>query len=141
MLAALHEQPLLIALLALLVWAASSAPCLDLLRFGFVWKAIPLVSKSMRCCRKPNAVSVVIPGCRPYSEAITAAMRLTSVPRVARKPFKHSPILLDVEPQPLDAEHGTEKDPWLHGFVKTSVSVAPNVFRPVQSTPSWALQK
>ena len=51
------------------------------------------------------------PGCRPYSEAITAGDAINKCPPGGEETIQALADLLDVEPQPLDAEHGTEKAP------------------------------
>ena len=51
------------------------------------------------------------PGCRPYSEAIADGDAINKCPPGGEETIQALADLLDVEPQPLDAEHGTEKEP------------------------------
>lgn len=49
------------------------------------------------------------PGCRPYAEAIANGDDINKCPPGGESTILALADLLDVEPQPLDAEHGTEK--------------------------------
>jgi len=49
------------------------------------------------------------PGCRPYAEAIAAGESINKCPPGGEATIAALAELLDVEPLPLDAEHGVEK--------------------------------
>ena len=49
------------------------------------------------------------PGCRPYAEAIAQGEAINKCPPGGESTIKAMADLLDVEPQPLDAEHGVEQ--------------------------------
>ncbi|MDX1801385.1 MAG: electron transport complex subunit RsxB [Marinobacter sp.] len=49
------------------------------------------------------------PGCRPYAESIAAGDAINRCPPGGEATIKALADLLDVEPQPLDAEHGVEQ--------------------------------
>lgn len=49
------------------------------------------------------------PGCRPYAEAIAEGDAINKCPPGGEATIQSLANLLDVEPQPLDAEHGEEQ--------------------------------
>ena len=51
------------------------------------------------------------PGCRPYAEAIADGDSINKCPPGGEDTIQALANLLDVEPEPLDAEHGVEKEP------------------------------
>ena len=65
----------------------------------------------MRCYPRPNVASVGIRVAGPIPRLLPMAMRSTSALRGVKRPIQALADLLDVEPQPLDAEHGVEKEP------------------------------
>ena len=48
------------------------------------------------------------PGCKPYAESIAAGGPINKCPPGGESTILNLARLLDVEPEPLDAEHGTE---------------------------------
>src|SRR5690554_5569298 len=48
------------------------------------------------------------PGCKPYAEAIANGEAINKCPPGGETTIKALADLLDIEPQPLDAEHGAE---------------------------------
>lgn len=50
------------------------------------------------------------PGCKPYAEAIAAGEKINKCPPGGESTIIALADLLGVEPEPLDAEHGAEKD-------------------------------
>ena len=79
------------------------------------------------------------PGCRPYAEAIANGEDINKCPPGGEAGIQALADLLDVEPMPLDEEHGEEQsDPRSLSSARTSASAAPNAYRPVRWTPSWA---
>ncbi|MFE8069457.1 electron transport complex subunit RsxB [Marinobacteraceae bacterium S3BR75-40.1] len=50
------------------------------------------------------------PGCRPYAEAIAAGEAINKCPPGGEATIQALADLLDVEPEPLDAEHGVETE-------------------------------
>ncbi|WP_263322268.1 electron transport complex subunit RsxB [Endozoicomonas sp. Mp262] len=51
------------------------------------------------------------PGCRPYAEAIASGEAINKCPPGGQATINALADLLDMEPEPLDAEHGAEKVP------------------------------
>jgi len=51
------------------------------------------------------------PGCRPYAEAIADGDSINKCPPGGEDTIQALANLLDVEPEPLDAEHGVEAEP------------------------------
>jgi electron transport complex protein RnfB len=49
------------------------------------------------------------PGCRPYAESIAEGGPINKCPPGGESTIKALADLLDVEPEPLDAEHGVEQ--------------------------------
>ena len=92
MLALLSDQPLLTALSALLGLGAIFGALLGFAAIRF-------------------RVECGYPGCRPYSEAIADGDAINKCPPGGDETIQALADLLDVEPQPLDAEHGVEKEP------------------------------
>lgn len=50
------------------------------------------------------------PGCKPYAEAIAGGEKINKCPPGGESTIQALADLLGVEPEPLDAEHGAEKD-------------------------------
>lgn len=51
------------------------------------------------------------PGCRPYAEAIANGAAINKCPPGGQATINALASLLDMKPEPLDAEHGMEKPP------------------------------
>ena len=111
MIAALTEQPLLIALLALLSLGGIFGALLGFAAVRFRVEGNPISEQINARPPQPQCGQCGDPGCRPYSEAITAGDAINKCPPGGEETIQALADLLDVEPQPLDAEHGTEKAP------------------------------
>ena len=111
MIAALTEQPLLIALLALLSLGGIFGALLGFAAVRFRVEGNPISEQINALLPQTQCGQCGYPGCRPYSEAITAGDAINKCPPGGEEPIQALADLLDVEPQPLDAEHGTEKAP------------------------------
>ena len=100
-------------------------------------KAIPSQIRSTIFCPKPSVASAAIPAADPTPRPSPMAKTSTSVPPGGEAGIQALADLLDVEPCPLDDEHGEEKrTPRSPTFAKMNVSVAPSVFRPARWMPS-----
>ncbi|WP_308363666.1 MULTISPECIES: electron transport complex subunit RsxB [unclassified Microbulbifer] len=58
------------------------------------------------------------PGCRPYAEAIVHGDAINKCPPGGQATINELANLLDMEPVPLDAEHGTEKTVEMVAFIR-----------------------
>ncbi|MGL6160863.1 electron transport complex subunit RsxB [Microbulbifer sp.] len=58
------------------------------------------------------------PGCRPYAEAIVHGDAINKCPPGGQATINDLANLLDMEPVPLDAEHGTEKAVEMVAFIR-----------------------
>jgi electron transport complex protein RnfB len=58
------------------------------------------------------------PGCRPYAEAIVHGDAINKCPPGGQATINELANLLDMEPVPLDAEHGTEKEVEMVAFIR-----------------------
>ena len=58
------------------------------------------------------------PGCRPYAEAIANGESINKCPPGGESTIIAIADLLGVEPEPLDAEHGIEKDVPMVAFIR-----------------------
>ena len=111
MIAALTEQPLLIALLALLSLGGIFGALLGFAAVRFRVEGNPISEQINALLPQTQCGQCGYAGCRPYSEAITAGDAINKCPPGGEETIQALADLLDVEPQPLDAEHGTEKAP------------------------------
>ena len=111
MLSALTEQPLLIALLALLSLGGIFGALLGFAAVRFRVEGNPISEQINALLPQTQCGQCGYPGCRPYSEAITVGDAINKCPPGGEETIQALADLLDVEPQPLDAEHGTEKAP------------------------------
>ena len=62
----------------------------------------------MRYCLKLNVVNVVIPGCKPYAQAIANGDEINKCPPGGDATIKKLADLMGVEPKALDGDHGVE---------------------------------
>ena len=111
MLALLSEQPLLAALSALLGLGAMFGALLGFAAIRFRVEGNPISEQINALLPQTQCGQCGYPGCRPYSEAIADVDAINKCPPGGEETIQALADLLDVEPQPLDAEHGVEKEP------------------------------
>ncbi|WP_301388944.1 electron transport complex subunit RsxB, partial [Thalassolituus sp. UBA2590] len=58
------------------------------------------------------------PGCKPYAEAIADGEKINKCPPGGESTIQALADLLGVEPEPLDAEHGAEKDVPMVAYIR-----------------------
>lgn len=111
MMALLTDQPLLAALSALLSLGAVFGALLGFAAIGFRVEGNPISEQINALLPQTQCGQCGYPGCRPYSEAIADGDAINKCPPGGEETIQALADLLDVDPQPLDAEHGTEKEP------------------------------
>jgi len=111
MLALLSDQPLLAALSALLGLGAIFGALLGFAAIRFRVEGNPISDQINAILPQTQCGQCGYPGCRPYSEAIADGDAINKCPPGGEETIQALADLLDVEPQPLDAEHGVEKEP------------------------------
>ncbi len=110
MLAAISDQPLLAALLTLLGLGAVFGAVLGFASIRFRTEGNPLADQINTILPQTQCGQCGYPGCRPYAEAIANGDKINKCPPGGQETIDALADLLDVEPEPLDAEHGVEKE-------------------------------
>jgi len=128
-------NPILLALAALVGMAIVFGGLLGYAAVRFEVEGNPLSDQINSILPQTQCGQCGYPGCRPYAEAIADGDSINKCPPGGEDTIQALANLLDVEPEPLDAEHGVERLPTSG---KTSALVAQSVFRPVLSMRFWA---
>ena len=102
-------NPLLAALLALLALGLVFGGLLGFASVRFKVEGNPLVDQICDLLPQTQCGQCGHPGCRPYAEAINNGEPINKCPPGGEATIASLADLLDVEPLPLDAEHGEEK--------------------------------
>ncbi len=106
----LANHPLLAAVCTLVLLGAGFGALLGFAAVRFRPKGSPLVDKINAILPQTQCGQCGYPGCRPYAEAIAqGAAQINRCPPGGEAGIVALADLLDVEPLPLDAEHGEEK--------------------------------
>ena len=111
MLSLLTDHSLLMALAALLSLRAIFGGLLGFAAVRFKVEGNPISEQINALLPQTQCGQCGYPGCRPYSEAIAEGDAINKCPPGGEETIQALADLLDVEPQPLDAEHGVEKEP------------------------------
>ena len=107
----LVNEPLLAALAALLLLGSVFGSLLGYAAIRFKVEGNPISEQINALLPQTQCGQCGCPGCRPYSEAIAAGDAINKCPPGGEETIQALADLLDVEPLPLDAEHGVEKEP------------------------------
>jgi len=107
----LTHEPLLAALAALLLLGGVFGALLGYAAIRFKVEGNPISEQINSLLPQTQCGQCGYPGCRPYSEAIAEGDAINKCPPGGEETIQALADLLDVEPQPLDAEHGVEKEP------------------------------
>lgn len=99
----------LIAVAVLLLLAMLFGGLLGFAAERFRVEGNPLVDQIDGLLPQTQCGQCGFPGCRPYAEAIANGEAINKCPPGGETTIKALADLLDVEPQPLDAEHGVEQ--------------------------------
>ena len=111
MLDLLNSNPLLAALAALLALGLFFGALLGFAAVKFKTEGNPLADQINQVLPQTQCGQCGYPGCRPDAEAIVDGDAINKCPPGGQETIDALADLLDVEPEPLDAEHGVEKEP------------------------------
>ncbi|WP_372988015.1 electron transport complex subunit RsxB [Marinobacter sp.] len=100
---------ILIAVAVLLALAVVFGGLLGFASERFKVEGNPLVDQIDALLPQTQCGQCGFPGCRPYAEAIAQGEAINKCPPGGESTIKALADLLDVEPQPLDSEHGVEQ--------------------------------
>ena len=104
----LLQYPLLSALLALVGLAAVFGALLGFAAVQFKTEGNPIADEINNVLPQTQCGQCGYPGCRPYAEAIANGEDINKCPPGGEAGIQALADLLDVEPMPLDEEHGEE---------------------------------
>ena len=111
MLESLSAQPILLALIALVGMALLFGALLGFAAVRFAVEGNPLSDQINGILPQTQCGQCGYPGCRPYAEAIAEGDSINKCPPGGEDTIHALADLLDVEPEPLDSEHGIEAEP------------------------------
>jgi electron transport complex protein RnfB len=111
MLESLSAQPILLALIALVGMALLFGALLGFAAVRFEVEGNPLSDQINGILPQTQCGQCGYPGCRPYAEAIAEGDSINKCPPGGEDTIQALANLLDVEPEPLDSEHGIEAEP------------------------------
>ncbi|MBN7798510.1 electron transport complex subunit RsxB [Parahaliea mediterranea] len=109
MLEFISQYPLLAALLALVGLGAVFGALLGFAAVRFKTEGDPIADQINDILPQTQCGQCGHPGCRPYAEAIANGEAINKCPPGGEATIHALADLLDVEPIPLDEEHGEEK--------------------------------
>ena len=105
------------AIIALLILALIFGAVLGFASVRFKVEGNPIVDQVNELLPQTQCGQCGFPGCRPYAEAIADGEAINRCPPGGQATINELADLLDVEPEPLDAENGVEKPPMV-AFVR-----------------------
>ena len=105
------------AIIALLILALIFGAVLGFASVRFKVEGNPIVDQVNELLPQTQCGQCGFPGCRPYAEAIAGGEAINRCPPGGQSTINALADLLDVEPEPLDAENGVEKPPMV-AFVR-----------------------
>lgn len=105
----LLEYPLLAAVVALVSMGAVFGGLLGFAAVRFKTEGNPIADQINDILPQTQCGQCGYPGCRPYAEAIANGEDINKCPPGGEAGIQALADLLDVEPMPLDEEHGEEK--------------------------------
>ena len=97
------------SILALVLLAVVFGALLGYASVRFKPEGDPIVEQIDNILPQTQCGQCGYPGCRPYAEAIADGDKINKCPPGGESTIHELADLLDVEPLPLDAEHGEEK--------------------------------
>ena len=101
---------ILIAIVLLATLAIIFGAILGFAAVRFKVEGNPIVDQIDNLLPQTQCGQCSYPGCKPYAEAIAAGEKINKCPPGGESTILALADLLGVEPEPLDAEHGAEKD-------------------------------
>ena len=109
MLELITQYPLVAALLALVSLGAVFGALLGFASVRFKTEGNPIADQINDILPQTQCGQCGFPGCRPYAQAIADGEAINKCPPGGEATIQALADLLDLEPLPLDAEHGEEK--------------------------------
>ena len=104
-------NPILLAMAALVGMAIAFGALLGFAAVRFEVEGNPLSDQINAILPQTQCGQCGYPGCRPYAEAIADGDSINKCPPGGEDTIQALANLLDVEPEPLDVEHGVEAEP------------------------------
>lgn len=101
---------ILIAIALLTALALAFGALLGFAAVRFKVEGNPIVDQINDALPQTQCGQCGYPGCKPYAEAISNGEKINKCPPGGESTIHVLADLLGVEPEPLDAEHGAEKD-------------------------------
>ena len=101
---------IVIAIFVVVVLAALFGALLGFASVRFKVEGNPIVDQINQLLPQTQCGQCGYPGCKPYAEAIAEGDKINKCPPGGEGTIQSLADLLGVEPEPLDAEHGAEKD-------------------------------
>ncbi len=105
----LTQHPLLAAIIALVLLAAVFGALLGFAAEKFKTEGNPIADEINNILPQTQCGQCGYPGCRPYAEAIAGGEAINKCPPGGETGVQALADLLDLEPLPLDEEHGEAK--------------------------------
>ena len=118
MIALLTQYPLLAALTALVALAATFGALLGFAAEKFKTEGNPIADEINNILPQTQCGQCGYPGCRPYAEAIASGEAINKCPPGGEAGVQALADLLDLEPLPLDEEHGEAKKVTTVAFIR-----------------------
>lgn len=109
MLELINQYPLIAALFALVSLGAVFGALLGFAAVRFKTEGNPIADQVNDILPQTQCGQCGFPGCRPYAQAIADGEAINKCPPGGEATIHALADLLDLEPIPLDAEHGEEK--------------------------------
>jgi electron transport complex protein RnfB len=109
MLELINQYPLIAALFALVSMGAVFGALLGFAAVRFKTEGNPIADQVNDILPQTQCGQCGFPGCRPYAQAIADGEAINKCPPGGEATIHALADLLDLEPIPLDAEHGEEK--------------------------------
>ncbi|WP_339672338.1 electron transport complex subunit RsxB [Dasania marina] len=104
----ISQYPLLTAVAALVALSIPFGALLGFAAIRFKTEGNPIIDQIEALLPQTQCGQCSYPGCRPYAEAIANGEAINKCPPGGETTIHDLANLLDVEPLPLDAEHGAE---------------------------------
>ena len=118
MIEVLTQFPLLAALLALVGLAAVFGALLGYAAVRFKAEGNPIADEINNILPQTQCGQCGYPGCRPYAEAIANGEDINKCPPGGEAGIQALADLLDMDPMPLDEEHGEEANAPAVAFIR-----------------------